>query len=84
LAAGLAGGISFVGVTEMISTHSNSKNPASAYGYELYGAGLGAMMGAPIMLPILGINSLLMLILALNAAVFFAILLLLLPRFSSR
>ncbi|PJA27085.1 MAG: hypothetical protein CO189_07975 [candidate division Zixibacteria bacterium CG_4_9_14_3_um_filter_46_8] len=84
LAAGLAGGVSFVGVTEMISTHSNSKNPASAYGYELYGAGLGAMMGAPIMLPILGINSLLMLILALNAAVFFAILLLLLPRFSSR
>ncbi|MCP4634424.1 MAG: hypothetical protein GY855_15965 [candidate division Zixibacteria bacterium] len=72
---GFAGGISFVGVSRTISRLKSDYNPAVAYGYELFGAGIASLIGAPLLLPLIGVNYLFVIILIMNCIVWCLILL---------
>jgi hypothetical protein len=64
--SGFIGGALFTAVTETISSIGNGGNPISAYGYELYGSGLGALIGIPLLLPVCGLTCLLLILLLIN------------------
>jgi len=72
---GFAGGLSFVGVSRTITRLKSKNNPAVAYGYELFGAGIASLIGAPLLLPLIGVNYLFVIILIMNCIVWCLILL---------
>ncbi|MBD3235068.1 MAG: hypothetical protein GF315_15200 [candidate division Zixibacteria bacterium] len=73
LVSGITAGLNFVGATATIDRLTVGKNPAIAYGGELYGAGLAALLAAPIILPVIGIQLLLWLILLINVLIMIVI-----------
>lgn|GEM_PF-5313549 len=65
--SGIIGGSAYTSASNTISKMDNIKiPPAIAYGYDLYGAGIGALVGTPLILPVVGLKAVFMMILILN------------------
>ncbi len=69
LVSGITAGLNFASATATIKRFTEGRNPSIAYGGELYGAGIAALVAVPIILPLIGIGLLLWLTIVINVLI---------------